>query len=120
MSKRAAYLGRSRCAPGDILAFGQYTFHASGENSTEEVRWSIDLRYSPDRIRYGVAVRTLPRLHRQKQTEPGLGRVMGYVAEVPSERQERDRRTGACLTISLARITLASIGSSGGLLALRV
>ena len=32
---------------GDILAFGQYTFHASGENSTEEVRWSIDLRYSP-------------------------------------------------------------------------
>jgi ectoine hydroxylase-related dioxygenase (phytanoyl-CoA dioxygenase family) len=32
---------------GDILAFGQYTFHASGENLTEEVRWSIDLRYSP-------------------------------------------------------------------------
>ena len=32
---------------GDILAFGQYTFHASGENSSDEVRWSIDLRYSP-------------------------------------------------------------------------
>ena len=32
---------------GDVLPFGQYTFHASGENSTEEVRWSIDLRYSP-------------------------------------------------------------------------
>ena len=42
--------GEPRSLPmraGDILAFGQYTFHASGENSSDEVRWSIDLRYSP-------------------------------------------------------------------------
>ncbi len=42
--------GEPRSLPmrvGDILAFGQYTFHASGENASDEVRWSIDLRYSP-------------------------------------------------------------------------
>ncbi|MBM3277825.1 MAG: phytanoyl-CoA dioxygenase family protein [Candidatus Handelsmanbacteria bacterium] len=33
---------------GDVLFFHNHTLHASGENSTDQVRWSIDLRYSPD------------------------------------------------------------------------
>lgn len=32
---------------GDILVFGNLTFHRSLENTSEEIRWSIDLRYSP-------------------------------------------------------------------------
>ena len=32
---------------GDVLFFHNHTLHASGENSTDQVRWSIDLRYSP-------------------------------------------------------------------------
>ena len=32
--------------PGDVLAFGARTFHSSGINTSEGVRWSIDLRYS--------------------------------------------------------------------------
>ncbi len=32
---------------GDVLVFHNLTLHASGENSSEGVRWSIDLRYSP-------------------------------------------------------------------------
>ena len=32
---------------GDVLAFGNLTFHRSLENTSEDIRWSIDLRYSP-------------------------------------------------------------------------
>jgi hypothetical protein len=32
---------------GDVLFFHNHTLHASGENTTDQVRWSIDLRYSP-------------------------------------------------------------------------
>lgn len=32
---------------GDVFFFHNHTLHASGENSTDQVRWSIDLRYSP-------------------------------------------------------------------------
>lgn len=32
---------------GDVLFFHNHTLHASGENSSDQVRWSIDLRYSP-------------------------------------------------------------------------
>ena len=42
--------GQPRSVPmksGDVLIFSHLTLHASGENSTDLVRWSIDLRYSP-------------------------------------------------------------------------
>ena len=32
---------------GDIFVFGNLTFHRSLENNSEDIRWSIDLRYSP-------------------------------------------------------------------------
>jgi ectoine hydroxylase-related dioxygenase (phytanoyl-CoA dioxygenase family) len=32
---------------GDVLFFHNHTLHASGDNTTDQVRWSIDLRYSP-------------------------------------------------------------------------
>ena len=32
---------------GDVLVFGNLTFHRSLENTSEDIRWSIDLRYSP-------------------------------------------------------------------------
>ena len=32
---------------GDIFVFGNLTFHRSLENISEDIRWSIDLRYSP-------------------------------------------------------------------------
>ncbi len=32
---------------GDVMFFHNHTLHASGENHTDQVRWSIDLRYSP-------------------------------------------------------------------------
>ncbi|MBI2502614.1 MAG: phytanoyl-CoA dioxygenase family protein [Candidatus Latescibacteria bacterium] len=31
----------------DVLFFHNHTLHASGDNTTDRVRWSIDLRYSP-------------------------------------------------------------------------
>lgn len=34
-------------AVGDILVFTNLTLHASGNNSSDHVRWSIDLRYAP-------------------------------------------------------------------------
>jgi ectoine hydroxylase-related dioxygenase (phytanoyl-CoA dioxygenase family) len=32
---------------GDVVIFSRFTFHGSLMNRSEEVRWSIDLRYSP-------------------------------------------------------------------------
>ena len=32
---------------GDVLVFGNLTFHRSLENTSDDIRWSIDLRYSP-------------------------------------------------------------------------
>ena len=32
---------------GDVLVFGNLTFHRSLENTSEDIRWSIDMRYSP-------------------------------------------------------------------------
>ena len=32
---------------GDVLVFTNYTLHASGTNSSDHVRWSIDIRYAP-------------------------------------------------------------------------
>ena len=32
---------------GDVLVFGNLTFHRSLENTSEDIRWSVDLRYSP-------------------------------------------------------------------------
>ena len=32
---------------GDVFVFGNLTFHRSLENTSEDIRWSIDLRYSP-------------------------------------------------------------------------
>ena len=36
-----------RMKVGDILVFGNLTFHRSLANTSEGIRWSIDLRYSP-------------------------------------------------------------------------
>ena len=36
-----------RMKVGDVLVFGNLTFHRSLENTSEDIRWSIDLRYSP-------------------------------------------------------------------------
>ncbi len=32
---------------GDVVAFHNLTFHRSLMNSSDDIRWSIDLRYSP-------------------------------------------------------------------------
>jgi len=32
---------------GDVLIFSNLTLHASGDNTSDHVRWSIDMRYSP-------------------------------------------------------------------------
>ena len=32
---------------GDVLIFTNLTLHASGDNTSDHVRWSIDLRYAP-------------------------------------------------------------------------
>jgi len=32
---------------GDVVVFGNLTFHRSIENNSDGIRWSIDLRYSP-------------------------------------------------------------------------
>ncbi len=43
-------MGEPRTLPmrvGDVVIFSQFTFHGSLMNHSEEVRWSIDLRYSP-------------------------------------------------------------------------
>lgn len=32
---------------GDVLIFNNLTLHASGDNTTDQVRWSIELRYMP-------------------------------------------------------------------------
>ena len=58
---------------GDILAFGQYTFHASGENSTEEVRWSIDLRYSPTGHDMDWLFERYPGFIARSRSDPALG-----------------------------------------------
>ena len=36
-----------RMKVGDVLVFGNLTFHRSLANTSEDIRWSIDLRYSP-------------------------------------------------------------------------
>ncbi len=36
-----------RMKVGDVLVFGNLTFHRSLENTSENIRWSVDLRYSP-------------------------------------------------------------------------
>ena len=32
---------------GDVLIFTNLTLHASGNNASDQVRWSMDLRYAP-------------------------------------------------------------------------
>lgn len=34
-------------APGDVLFLSKYTMHASLPNMSEDIRWSLDLRYNP-------------------------------------------------------------------------
>ena len=50
------HYGEPRSVPmksGDVLILSHLTLHASGQNTTDLVRWSIDLRYSPTSQSFG-------------------------------------------------------------------
>ena len=71
---------------GDVLVFGNLTFHRSLENTSEDIRWSVDLRYSPTGSPLEWLLEKWPGFIARSERQPEIGRILGNVGSEENTR----------------------------------